>query len=75
MVNVMTLLGKTSFALSLPGIVNHMRGRWNLSEWNDDATYMVIDDIPWDDFQRAGFPKKKDLLSGYGKVSVSVFIH
>ena len=68
-------LGKTTFALSLPGIVNHIRGRWNVAEWNDNATYMVIDDIPWDGFRRAGFPLKKDLLSGCGQINVSVFMH
>ena len=74
MVNVMNLLGKTTFALSLPGIVNYIRGCWNVTEWNDHAAYMVIDNIPWDGFQRAGFPKKNDLLSGYGKIGVCVFI-
>ncbi|CAF2794228.1 unnamed protein product [Rotaria sp. Silwood2] len=58
-----TGVGKTSFALSLPGQVNYYQGRWNLDRWNDYARYSVYDDIPWDDFEKLGFPPKQSLLT------------
>ena len=48
--------GKISFALSLPGVSNHYRGYWSSDRWYDDADYMVLDDIPWDEYQQRGFP-------------------
>lgn len=68
--------GKTSFALSLPGRVNHFKGRWNLDTWSDYARYSVYDDIPWDDFQKRNYPNKKELLTqnGYTNVCLSNFI-
>jgi energy-coupling factor transporter ATP-binding protein EcfA2 len=66
-----TGIGKTSFALSLPGRVNYFKGRWNLDAWNDYARYSVYDDIPWDQFQTLNYPNKKDLLTQNGKTHVS----
>lgn len=64
-------LGKTTFALSLPGIPNHYRGYWTADRWNDQADYIVIDDIPWNEYQQRGFPSPQDLLTGQKFVSVS----
>ncbi|CAF4321158.1 unnamed protein product, partial [Adineta steineri] len=63
--------GKTTFALSLPGHVNHFKGRWNLDSWHDFARYSVYDDIPWDEFSARNYPDKKDLLTQNGKLSAS----
>ena len=57
-------IGKTTFAMSLFGTVNHYRGKWSAAAWNDSADYMVIDDVPWDLFEKRGFPDKGDLLTG-----------
>ncbi|CAF5218860.1 unnamed protein product, partial [Rotaria magnacalcarata] len=58
--------GKTSFALSLPGLVNYFKGRWNLDNWNSMARYSVYDDIGWDNFEKMNYPSKKDLLTQNG---------
>ena len=63
-------LGKTSFAKSLPGQFCYFKGRWSLDSWNDQARYLIFDDIPWDKFEERNFPSKKDLLSANGLVSV-----
>lgn len=55
--------GKTSFALSLPGAFNYSQGRWMLDDWNDQARYSIYDNIPWDEFEKRGFPNKKGLLT------------
>ena len=65
-------VGKTSFALSLPGKVNYFQHRWNLDQWNDYARYSVYDDIPWDDFSKLNFPNKKGLLTQNGRLNVSI---
>ncbi|CAF3990203.1 unnamed protein product [Rotaria magnacalcarata] len=44
--------GKTSFALSLPGIPNYYRGVWSIIYWDNDATYMLFDDIPWRSYDK-----------------------
>ncbi|CAF1429479.1 unnamed protein product [Adineta steineri] len=54
--------GKTSFAMSLPGLVNYYKGEWCLDEWNNDARYMVIDDVAWDEYEDTWFPDKKGML-------------
>ncbi len=65
-------MGKTSFALSLPGQVNYFQGRWNLDRWSDYARYSVYDDVPWDDFEdKWNYPDKKGLLTQNGEMSVS----
>ncbi|CAF1108919.1 unnamed protein product [Rotaria magnacalcarata] len=61
-----TGIGKTSFALSLPGLVNYFKGRWNLDNWNSMARYSVYDDIGWDNFEKMNYPSKKDLLTQNG---------
>ncbi|CAF1124533.1 unnamed protein product [Rotaria sordida] len=66
-----TGVGKTSFALSLPGKVCYFKGRWSLSNWCSNARYLVFDDIPWDDYEKLNFPNKKDLLTANGRVSVT----
>lgn len=65
-----SIVGKTSFAMSLPGKVAYFKGRWSLSSWHKDARYLVFDDIPWDQFERLNFPNKKDLLTANGIVYV-----
>lgn len=65
-------VGKTSFALSLPGRVNYFKGRWNLDKWTDYARYSVYDDIPWDEFHNLNYPNKKGLLTQNGKLNVSL---
>ncbi|CAF4895947.1 unnamed protein product [Rotaria socialis] len=64
-------LGKTSFALSLPGIPNYYRGVWSIIYWDNDASYMIFDDIPWRSFDKKGYPSKKDLLTGQLEVCVN----
>ncbi|CAF1357003.1 unnamed protein product [Adineta steineri] len=66
-----TGIGKTSFALSLPGFVNYFKGRWNLDSWHDYARYSVYDDIPWDDFSSLNYPDKKGLLTQNGKMNAT----
>lgn len=63
--------GKTSFALSLPGIPNHCRGYWSRDEWYNQADYMIMDDIPWKEFRQRGFPNPEDLLTGQKFICVS----
>ncbi|CAF3671093.1 unnamed protein product [Rotaria socialis] len=60
---------KTSFALSLPGIPNYYRGVWSIFYWDNDASCMIFDDIPWRSFDKKGYPSKKDLLTGQLEVS------
>ncbi|CAM2725280.1 unnamed protein product [Rotaria socialis] len=62
---------KTSFALSLPGIPNYYRGVWSIVYWDNDASCMIFDDIPWRSFDKKGYPSKKDLLTGQLEVCVS----
>ncbi|CAF3884233.1 unnamed protein product [Rotaria magnacalcarata] len=64
-----TGLGKTSFALSLNGVANHCRGAFDYDQWNDDADYIIFDDIPWSDFRKNGYPSKRSLLTGQNFVS------
>ncbi|CAF5001755.1 unnamed protein product, partial [Rotaria sp. Silwood1] len=58
--------GKTTFAQSLPGQHNYFNGHWRLDNWNDSASYLIFDDIPWDQFEELGFPFKKYLLTQNG---------
>ena len=68
-------IGKTSFALSLFGISNHCRGHWSPKDWNCDADYMIIDDVPWDGFEKdRGFPDKRDFLTGQDGLFVSIHV-
>ena len=64
------LLGKTSFALSLPGIPNHCHGYWTTDMWYDEADYMIVDDVPWNEFEKRGFPNPQDLITGQKFLSV-----
>ncbi|CAM4815496.1 unnamed protein product [Rotaria magnacalcarata] len=68
--SVPVALRKTSFALSLPGIPNYYRGVWSIVYWDDDASYMIFDDIPFPSFDKKGYPSKKDLLTGQLEVCV-----
>jgi hypothetical protein len=52
-------LGKTTFALSLPGICNYYKAGWCLDDWKNYADYVVLDDVPWDEFENRRFPPKK----------------
>ncbi|CAF4026976.1 unnamed protein product [Rotaria magnacalcarata] len=42
---------------------------------DDDARYLIFDDIPWDEFENRSFPSKKDLLSVNGAVAVTDKYH
>ncbi|CAF1641157.1 unnamed protein product, partial [Adineta ricciae] len=63
--------GKTAFALSLPGIANYYHGHWATDQWNDDADYIVLDDIPWNEYTQRGFASAQDLITGQQFVSVN----
>lgn len=67
-------LGKTSFALSLPGRVNYFKGTWSLSNWHNKARYMVIDDVPWDAFEKRYFPSQKAFLTCDEDIFVSILL-
>jgi len=60
-----TRLGKTAWARSLG---KHMfwRGQVNLGGWQQEASYIVIDDIPW-----KFIPQKKSLLTQMGDITVT----
>ena len=65
MLIIQTNIGKTTSALSLFGVPNHYRGYWSPKDWNSNADYMIIDDIPWDTFEKERrFPDRRDLLTG-----------
>ena len=70
--SISLIIGKTTFALSLPGVVNYYHGIWSLKAWRNDARYMVINDIPWDNIGQGYCPDKKALLTGNDDVTVSV---
>lgn len=53
-----TRLGKTAWARSL-GTHMYMHGMFNLENWDDNARFLIIDDIEW-----TYFPAKKQLLGG-----------
>ena len=63
MISSFFMLGKTSFARSLPGFANHCRGVWSTDSWDDTADYMIIDDVPWAEFRSRGFPGPEELLT------------
>ena len=68
-------IGKTSFALSLFGVPNHFRGHWSPKNWNCNADYMIIDDVPWDDFEKGrDFPDRRDFLTGQDGLFVSIHV-
>ena len=66
--------GKTAFALSLPGPVNHLSGHWSMKDWKDDARYMVIDDVPWNKFKHYNYPQKKTLLTCNEQITVRILL-
>ncbi|CAF3693429.1 unnamed protein product [Adineta steineri] len=43
---------KTSFGKSLPGQHCYFKGRWSLDLWDNQARYLIFDDIPWDKFDK-----------------------
>jgi hypothetical protein len=67
-------LGKTTFALSLPRIYNYYKAGWSLDDLKNYAGYVVIDDVPWDQFEDRYFPSKKALLTCDEPAYVSVFL-
>lgn len=69
------ILGKTSFALSLPGVPNHCRGCWSSNHWNNNADYIIIDDVPWNEFHQRGFPNPEEILTGQEFLNVCNQIH
>ncbi|CAF2063795.1 unnamed protein product [Rotaria magnacalcarata] len=56
--------GYTGFALSLPGKPNHCRGYRSRDNWDDEADYIVLDDVPWNKIAKRGFLDKEDLITG-----------
>lgn len=66
------IIGKTTFALSLPGVANYYHGIWSLKNWNNNARYMVFDDMPWDEMGTGHCPDQKALLTGNEDIIVSI---
>jgi len=62
-----TGLGKTSWARSL-GRHIYMKGEWNLAKWDQAATYLVVDDIPWHHFRPQ---TRKSLFTCSGECEVT----
>ncbi|CAF4786174.1 unnamed protein product [Rotaria sp. Silwood1] len=58
--------GKTTFAKSLSRQYNYFNGKWESDNWDDSASYLIFDDIPWDQFEELGFPVKKSLFTQNG---------
>lgn len=57
--------------MSLFGVANHCRGDFSPKEWNSEADYMIMDDIPWDEFEKSrGFPDPRALLTGQDQLEV-----
>ncbi|CAF4543240.1 unnamed protein product [Rotaria sp. Silwood2] len=69
-----TSVGKTSFALSLNGVLNHCRGNFNLENWSNSANYFISDDIDWKRWEKMGYPNQRNVLTGQSHVTVSVFV-
>ncbi|CAF2013050.1 unnamed protein product [Rotaria magnacalcarata] len=60
--------GYTGFALSLPGKPNHCRGYRSRDNWDDEADYIVLDDVPWNKIAKRGFLDKEDLITGQAEL-------
>lgn len=60
-----TRIGKTAWARSL-GRHMYWKGMFNLDKWDDDATYMVVDDIEW-----KFVPYKKNILTCAGECELT----
>lgn len=58
-------LGKTQWARSL-GTHMYWRGMTNCTEWNEDAKFVIFDDIKWD-----FIPQKKSLLTCMGEATIT----
>ena len=43
--------------------------------WFDDCRYIVVDDVPWDDYMKRKFPVKEDFLTANGDTVVSVYLY
>jgi hypothetical protein len=58
-------LGKNSFARSLPGPFIYMKSKWRLKSWKNNARYIIMDGIPWDDFddKKKKYMRKKAILA------------
>ena len=54
---------KPPFALSLPRKCNYFKAGCSLQDWQNDAAYIVIDDVPWDKFEEQYLPEEKALLT------------
>jgi hypothetical protein len=67
-------LGKTSFALSLPGVPNHVCGRFSAEDWRDDADYIILDNIDWPNWKNEGFPNPRELLTGQSHNTVCTYV-
>lgn len=72
---IFEILGKTSFALSLPGVANHCRGYWSADNWNNEADYIIVDDVPWNEYRQRGFPNPEELLTSQRFLNVCNQIH
>lgn len=60
-----TRLGKTNWARSL-GTHMFWRGQVNFGNWDQEAKYIVIDDIPW-----KFIPQKKSILTQMGDITLT----
>lgn len=58
-------LGKTQWARSL-GRHMYWRGTTNVTKWDQEAKYLIFDDIDW-----KFIPQKKSLLTGMGECTVT----
>ena len=67
-------LGKTSFALSLSGVPNHVCGHFSREDWKDDADYMILDNIDWPNWDKKGFPNPRELLTGQSHITVRIYV-
>lgn len=58
-------LGKSHWARSL-GKHIYMKDRINIDKWDDSASYIVLDDIPWDEI-----PNRKTWLTAQGECEIT----
>ena len=61
--------------MSLPGLVSYFMTEWHPMNWFDDCRYIVVDDVPWDDYKKRNFPVKEDCLTANGDHIVSVYLY
>jgi hypothetical protein len=60
-------IGKTAWARSLHPHHMYFRGTFNIDKWDDDARYIIFDDIPWKDTKSY----QKQLFTAMGEVEIT----